>query len=189
MCKQIKTTYSCKHSTSTTEQCSENPSPSRLIRPRPGSDSSIFSNSSWGSFSRTPIQPPSPTHRTKHELQATTLICRGCERKFLTTHLTALREEVDRLGLTRNAKDDVTVLTREKLARTPPPPAETGCILTRRGIDEGKIISFASPTKVSGGHSKLGSGGMVWDFGPVFDKEERFRQQKNRSRSWGRLSW
>jgi len=174
MCKQIRTKYSCCHSTSTTEYCAENPSPSRRLRPRPASGSSGFSATSWGSsFFVIPTNPVSPTHETSREHRNSTLICCDCEREFLRTHLTALRKEVDQLGIRRNVKDDVTVLRGEGIAGTPP-QAGRGCVLTRRGIEEGSRPSFPSYSTGSGVQSRQGSWGMLWDSTPVFDQEERF---------------
>lgn len=178
MCKQIKTKHSCGHSTSTTEYCAENPSPSRRLRPRPTSGSSGFSTSSWGSsfFIIPSAHPVSPTHKTSYERQNSTLICSDCEREFLRTHLTALRKEVDQLGIRRNTKDDVTVFRGEGVTRTPP-QAERGCVLTRRGIEEGKPLSFPSYSTGSAPQSRPGSWGVLWDLGHVFDQEERLRKQ------------
>ncbi|PWW77881.1 hypothetical protein C7212DRAFT_362475 [Tuber magnatum] len=176
MCRKVRTTYSCNHSTTTTEYCAENPSPSRLFRPRPTSGSSGFSASSWGSsFLIMPVHPVPPTHNTTHEQQTSTLICRECEREFLKTHLTALKREVDSLGVRRNVKDDVTVLSGDGIIGTPP-LAERGCLLTRRGIEEGKRLSFGSPSTSPGLPSRPASGEILWDFGHVFDQEERFRK-------------
>ena len=178
MCKQIKTKYSCGHSARTTEYCAENPSSSRRLRPRPTSGSSGLSTSSWGSsFFGIPSRPVSPpTHETSHEHQNSTLICRGCEREFLSSHLMALRKEVDQLGIRRNVKDDVTVLRREGITGTPP-QVERGCVLTRRGIEEGVRPPFQSYSTRSGLQSRQERWGMLWDSGLVFDQEEWFRKQ------------
>ena len=162
-----------------TEYCAENPSSSsRRLNPRPTSGSSGFSTSSWGSsFFGIPARPVSPPHETSHENQNSTLICCNCELGFLRSHLMALRKEVDQLGIRRNLKDDVTVLRREGTTGTPQ-QVERGCILTRRGIEEGVRPSFPSFSTGSGlQQSRQERWGMLWDSGSVFDQEERLRKQ------------